>query len=708
MLQIFTTCKRTTVFLVFFGCFGAASEEASQAQLLGLRVGPGGALLLAGKPIEAVGVNYYDCFLRALRDPANATYQTGFKDLKRFEIPFARFNAGGFWPEDWRRYQENSQSYFELFDGVVKAAEENGIGLIPSLFWNNCAVSDLVGEPRGALGNPNSKTNAFIQKYTLDVVKRYAASPAIWAWEFGNEYDLAVDLPNAESQRPPVLPKRGTPESRSAADDIGHDAILTAFTTFANAVRSVDRERPIFTGNSLPRPSSWHMWEEKSWVPDTRDQFAEQLVRFNPSPFNTISTHIYPLDHEKRFDQTKTSYDEIIGLAMDTAKSQNRALFVGEFGAPDDEPSGGREFARQELHEMLTALERNHVPLAAVWVYDFPTQESAHNITAFNQRSFALKFVRLANMRRMLYATGSYKADLSGGGFRGSLLDYVANANRSGNGFNPLQHDQFRGEGLFRDEMTGLYFEHIFNGTKKDHELAMFTPNKDRHYIKKLSDSSAIMVHPVESSSWTIASEMKYTLRDNGIDMEFKATPSVDRFPLGFCAFMWASYMNHTRERQIHFYGTNGTQEGWISFGEDAEKGFETGTVAHQNVPFLPYEVGAQTLNLIEDKNKRFIKPFYYGLVDGDGDFATHDDTMAYIMMFDQTEPIRFALWNFIRDFENNPNPHSPAWDWQFVIRDPKPGQTYGYRARMLYKRFQSNEDVAAEYDLWRASLPPR
>ena len=36
---------------------------------------------------------------------------------------------------------------------------------------------------------------------------------------------------------------------------------------------------------------------------------------------------------------------------------------------------------------------------------------------------------------------------------------------------------------------------------------------------------------------------------------------------------------------------------------------------------------------------------------------------MAYAMMFDQEAPIRFALWNYIRDESGRPDPHSPAWD---------------------------------------------
>ncbi|MCC6488289.1 MAG: hypothetical protein IT364_12395, partial [Candidatus Hydrogenedentes bacterium] len=120
-----------------------------------------------------------------------------------------------------------------------------------------------------------------------------------------------------------------------------------------------------------------------------------------------------------------------------------------------------------------------------------------------------------------------------------------------------------------------------------------------------------------------------------------------------------------------------------------------------------PYEENAQTLNLLENPAKKFLLPFYYGLVDGDGSEATTEDTMAYVMMFDRTEPIRFALWNFIRNAAGEADSHSPAWDWQFVIQEPVPGKTYGYRARVLYVPFASPEAIRAAYEEWAASLPP-
>ena len=70
-------------------------------------------------------------------------------------------------------------------------------------------------------------------------------------------------------------------------------------------------------------------------------------------------------------------------------------------------------------------------------------------------------------------------------------------------------------------------------------------------------------------------------------------------------------------------------------------------------------------------------------------------------MMFDQTTPIRFAMWNFMNTSDGIADPHSPAWDWQFVIHNPTPNKTYTYNARVIIKPFVSREDVVKEYETW-------
>ncbi len=349
----------------------------------GLSVNGRGELLLHGGSFRGIGVNYYDAFTRTLDQPVRTNYDAGFQELAAREIPFVRFSAAGYWPRDWGLYLTNRSEYFARLDGVVRSAEHHRVGLIPSLFWNLSTLPDLVGEPCNRWGDPHSRTIALMRQYTRELVTRYARSPAIWGWEFGNEYNLAVDLPNASECRPPVVPGLGTPARRTAEDDLPSTALSVALHEFALTVRQHDPQRIIISGNAFPRRSAWHQQEEKSWQADSRDQFARVLAAENPRPINTLSVHAYDLTNDlARLEQ-----------AMSVARVAGKALFVGEFGVPGPTT---RE-SKANFAAMLSAIETNHVPLSALWVFDFDDQAKDWNVSSTNDRSWQLDAIQQAN-----------------------------------------------------------------------------------------------------------------------------------------------------------------------------------------------------------------------------------------------------------------------------------------------------------------------
>ncbi|MBT3200032.1 MAG: cellulase family glycosylhydrolase [Phycisphaerales bacterium] len=352
-----------------------------------------GVLTLQGKPYKGVGVNYFSLFYRRIKNPGDMSHQKGLASLSAAKIPFVRFMACGFWPVDWDLYLRDKEAYFKLLDGVVKSAEEAKIGLIPSLFWHMSTVPDIVGEPMDQLGAPNSKTCEFIRQYTKEVVLRYRASPAIWAWEFGNEYNLHVDLPNASSHRPKIWPSLKTARKRTKRDDLTSRAMLTAYGIFAKTVRKYDKHRILITGNSVPRPSAFNNTKNKSWKPDSPEQYAQILNRDNPAGFDTISIHAYPQANNKYSANAKT-LGEMIETTQKVSLKLNKPLFIGEFGAP---MTLGADKERSNFQEILAAIKTNNVPLSAVWVFDLPGQSKDWNITFDNRRSYMLKLIAQTN-----------------------------------------------------------------------------------------------------------------------------------------------------------------------------------------------------------------------------------------------------------------------------------------------------------------------
>lgn len=350
----------------------------------GLAAGPQGSVLLKGRPFRGIGVNYYDAFVRLLGAGKIRDVEAGFRVLASNQIPFVRFAADGYWPVDWGLYQTNRPEYFTRLDQVVKLAERQGVGLVPSLFWHQATISDLVGEPVARWGDPASRTQAFMRAYVREVVTRYRDSPAIWAWEFGNEFNLPADLPNAAEHRAPVHPTLGTAASRSTDDDLTHAHIRTALAGFAREVRRLDSHRLIISGNAFPRPSAWHQQHERSWQRDTPEQAAEVLAADNPAPIDSLSGRLYA-----------TNDLAALPAAAALARQSGKPLIIGEFGVA----GAMTEPTQRQFREWLSALDTNGVSLAALWVFDFEGQARDWNVTSENARGEQLRLISESNAR---------------------------------------------------------------------------------------------------------------------------------------------------------------------------------------------------------------------------------------------------------------------------------------------------------------------
>jgi hypothetical protein len=366
---VFTQSNPSTVLGVLFAVVAALAGSLPAAES-GASPGP------FAFQTPARGVNYYDLFVRQLKPDALVAVPDRFHWLATNGVSFVRFSAGGYWPVEWGLYQTNRTEHWRRMDGVVRAAETNRIGLVPSLFWHWSTVPDLVGEPANAWGDTHSRTIRFLREYTREMVTRYVDSPAIWIWELGNEYNLVADLPNAAEHRPPVVPELGTPHERSARDELTHAMVRTALREFALEVRRHDSRRPITSGHAFPRPSAWHQERERSWTADTEEQFAAMLAADHPDPVNVISLRLYAEDDARRLD-----------WAVRAARRIGKPLFIGELGVP----GAGTPATREKFAHWLKLIEQHAIPLAALWVYDFTPQDGEWNITPDNDRAWQLE-----------------------------------------------------------------------------------------------------------------------------------------------------------------------------------------------------------------------------------------------------------------------------------------------------------------------------
>lgn len=322
-----------------------------------------------GKPYRAIGVNYYDAFVRTLENADDTSYVEGFAVLKQRGIPFARLSIAAYWPEGLALFRQDRESYLRRLDGVVRSAEAHGIGLVPSFFWAYWTVPDLVEEPIRAWGRADSATHAFMREFTQAVVSRYRDSPAIWMWEFGNEFNLSADLPLDKAMLPPAIPAHGTPAERDVALDLlTTEDVRVAMSAFALEVRNIDPERPITSGHAVPRPHAECLRATRGWERiDSREVTLRGLQYQHPDGIQVASIHVYPESvNEARFqDDYRASYTELFSLFNTCGKP----LFLGEFGAftgqvPDLDTE---EKTLAEFQRMLDALIESGIPLAAAW-----------------------------------------------------------------------------------------------------------------------------------------------------------------------------------------------------------------------------------------------------------------------------------------------------------------------------------------------------
>jgi hypothetical protein len=251
-----------------------------------------------------------------------------------------------------------------------------------------------------------------------------------------------------------------------------------------------------------------------------------------------------------------------------------------------------------------------------------------------------------------------------------------------------------------RGASAGLNFEHIICGHANPNNA--FAPRKGRYDLVPGADGkSATLIRRREDDPWSMSSMLKYTVTaPHFIDVDFRCVPH-DRVVFGargYAIFFFANYMNDVENVALHFRGVEGPNqpEKWIT--ADAPPGpadwNSGGTYRSASATDLEYDADHNfKLNLWSYDSPRFTQPFYYGRA---------AKGMVLIQMFDRThtdeEEIRFSLFKF-----KVPRFPRPAWDFQYVIRRIEEGKEYGFKARLVWKKFVSADDCLSEYQSWKS-----
>lgn len=247
---------------------------------------------------------------------------------------------------------------------------------------------------------------------------------------------------------------------------------------------------------------------------------------------------------------------------------------------------------------------------------------------------------------------------------------------------------------------AGLNFEHIICGHKNSSNA--FTPRHGKYTLHQLSDGrGAMLVRKRDADPWAMASTLEYVLtKPHSIDVDFRCTPH-DSALFGdrrYAILFFANYMNDVKGVAIHFRGIEGPNqpEKWIA--ASAPKGHADwnsgGTYRYAAASDLEYDKDHNfKLNSWSYDYPRFAKPFYFGR-------AAHG--MVFMLMFNkmysEQDEIRFSVFKF-----KIPKHPRPAWDFQYVIHRVQQAREYGFKARLVWKKFESADDCLMEYETWRS-----
>jgi len=249
---------------------------------------------------------------------------------------------------------------------------------------------------------------------------------------------------------------------------------------------------------------------------------------------------------------------------------------------------------------------------------------------------------------------------------------------------------------------VALNFEHVISGHRGPRND--FSPRHGPYRLKQITGTGVEWSRRAKDSPWSLESTMTLSLAPpNAIDFRFSCTPGdaelFGRF--GYALLFWANYMNSLTDIDMHFLGITGpdSEEQWVSVQAPRTDYLHRhgGVYRSRDSKRLPIDDDHKSpWSVVSYDYPRFTRPFYY---------ARADRGMVLIMMFDRMltaeDEIRFAMYRF----QVKPESRRPAWDFQYVIRRVESGRRYGFRGRLVWKKFESAADCQSEYERWAAAL---
>ena len=251
------------------------------------------------------------------------------------------------------------------------------------------------------------------------------------------------------------------------------------------------------------------------------------------------------------------------------------------------------------------------------------------------------------------------------------------------NGIAELTH-RSQDSSVFVPFYAGFNLEHIFGG---DSLTELFEPRKHPMELFRMADDEVLLYQSPTPLS-AVESRTVFKLTDpHYIDVVFRfVIHNGEFFQHGYAGLFWASYIHEPPDRNIYFKGhvEGSDSTGWIS-AYSAKHGLNSTHLGRDDKGEAYFAPNFNATLASHFSDYRYDRPFYYG--------RFHNMVLAFL--FKPAAGIRFS------QSPTGGGGLNPAWDFQFIVPDFEVGKEYSFHARIVYKEFAGEDDVAEEFENW-------
>lgn len=235
---------------------------------------------------------------------------------------------------------------------------------------------------------------------------------------------------------------------------------------------------------------------------------------------------------------------------------------------------------------------------------------------------------------------------------------------------------------------AGLNLEHYFDGRPRSPQASVFFEPRHAPMALHQLSSTVAELHQAPTPVYGVASVTRFELKEPYyIDVNYRATPTHNRFTGDFLGIFWASYINAPEDKSIYFRGTDSPSAPprWLQFSTQLH-GRDASVLPLAATAPLPSADDPASLYR-NPSPLRYTEPFFYGRI---GD-------MVLVYIFQPNPHLRFAQSPTGGGRTPAGDDTNPAWDFQLLIPHPQPKQEYVLNLRLVYKPWAGRADVLAE-----------